>query len=139
MVFDGIGHVALFVPDLRAAERRYTELFGMDVAFREVSVEGEITLFRDGDSWADVAENGRIEMSFCTRNDVTVALHEPDQPRGTGGPVDHLNVTVPEPERRHICKEAPKYDCAVDDVPYDNNHRYITTPAGVTWELGIEG
>ncbi len=139
MAFDGIGHIALFVPDLRRAERRYTGLFDMYVAFREVMVDGEVTLFRNDDPWADVAERGQVEMSFCIRNDVTVALHEPDQPRDIDGPIDHLNVTVPGPERRRICKEAPEYDCAVDDVPYDNDHRYVTTPAGVTWELGTEG
>lgn len=137
MSFAGIGHVALFVGNLRQAERLYVELFGMTVEFREVATDGDVEVFDQDESWAELAALGSVSMSFCTRNGVTVALHEPDAPQTHDGPIDHLNVTVPAAERDHICTRAPEYDCAVDAVPYENDHRYITTPSGVTWELGV--
>lgn len=65
-----------------------------------------------------------------------VALHEPVHRKvAENGPVDHLNVTVPADERETMCERAPAFGCEVDAVPYDNDHRYVTTPDGVVWEF----
>lgn len=138
MAFDGIGHIALVVPDLRELEQCYCELFDMTVDFREGMVDGEFGELPAGD-WADAADAAdEITMSFVTRGAVTLALHEPTHREVVDhGPIDHLNVAVPAAERERICERAPDYGCEVDAVPYDNNHRYVTTPDGVVWELAV--
>ena len=48
-------HIALFVPDLRAAEDFYGRVLGMDLLFRESDVDGEESWYAlpPGTGWED--------------------------------------------------------------------------------------
>jgi catechol 2,3-dioxygenase-like lactoylglutathione lyase family enzyme len=68
-------HIALFVPDLRAAEAYYRALFGMELLFREArSGESWGSLPLDKD-WADAERAGvELEMVALKRANFVLAL-----------------------------------------------------------------
>lgn len=83
-------HVALFVPDLRAAEDFYRRIFGMDVLFRESDLDGEESWFTlpIAKGWDD-AEIAGIELAMVAleRDEFVLALF-----RGTPQPGTVLEV-----------------------------------------------
>lgn len=81
-------HLALYVPDLQAAEEHYAALFGMTVIGREARVRGEETLgdawatLPPGRDWADASAAGvTIEMVGLRRDGLIIALF-PGKPSG---------------------------------------------------------
>jgi catechol 2,3-dioxygenase-like lactoylglutathione lyase family enzyme len=77
-------YIALFVPDLRAAEGYYRELFGMELLFREGRLgKSWGTLPRDKD-WED-AEKAQVELAMVAleRGDFVLALFQGAPQPGT--------------------------------------------------------
>ena len=70
-------HIALFVPDLRAAEAFYGRVLGMDLLFRESDVDGEESWYAlpPGKGWED-AERAGIELAMVAlkRDEFVLAL-----------------------------------------------------------------
>lgn len=70
-------HIALFVPDLRAAEDFYRRIFGMDVLFRESDLDGEESWYTlpPERGWDD-AETAGIELAMVAlkRDEFVLAL-----------------------------------------------------------------
>ncbi len=135
MGFDGIGHAAIFVEDLEAAERVYVELFGMQVGHREGLIDGERRRLPDAGWEENAMVADQITMSCVWRGDVELSLHEVHEGVPSEGPLDHLNITVAAAERDRIVAEAPDYGCKLDVRPYDGNYRYVKTPDNLVWEL----
>ena len=79
-------HIALFVPDLLAAEEFYRRVFAMDILFRESDVDGDEnwhTLPR-GKGWSDAARAGvELAMVALKRGEVVLALFLGNPQRGT--------------------------------------------------------
>lgn len=79
-------HIALFVPDLRAAEDFYRRIFGMDLLFRETDMNGDgswYTLPLEK-GWED-AEMAGIELTMVAleRNGFVLALFRGAPQHGT--------------------------------------------------------
>jgi catechol 2,3-dioxygenase-like lactoylglutathione lyase family enzyme len=77
-------HIALFVPDLRAAEGYYRALFGMELLFREArTADGWGTLPLDKD-WED-AERAGVELAMVAlkRANFVLALFRGSPQPGT--------------------------------------------------------
>lgn len=139
MSFDGIGHAAVFVEDLEAAERVYVELFDMTVAYREGRVDGERRRLPDAGWEENAMFADRVLNSFVRRGDLALSLHEVSEGVPKEGPLDHLNLRVSRAERERIVEEAPEYGCDLDVRPsYDGDYRYVQTPDNLVWELEIE-
>lgn len=69
-------YVALYVPDLRAAEDFYREVFSLDLLFRESrGPDGTWRTLRPELSWEDAAEQGiEVGMVALRRAEVVLAL-----------------------------------------------------------------
>ena len=95
MAYRGISHVAVRVNNLRDAERYYSRLFGLAVAFWEAETsDGWRTLPEDA-SWDDAQAAG-ISLSMCllSRNDFRLALEEDIRAESHGARLDHwLDLT----------------------------------------------
>lgn len=74
-------YVALFVPDLQAAERFYRDLFGMELLFREREEdEGSWSTLRPELDWAEACRRGiAIDMVALERDDFVLVLFRGDQ------------------------------------------------------------
>lgn len=79
-------HIALFVPDLRAAEEFYRRIFGMDLLFRESEVGGEESWYTlpPEKGWED-AEMAGIELAMVAlkRDEFILALFRGAPQHGT--------------------------------------------------------
>lgn len=138
MGFDGIGHAAVYVPDLEAAERVYVELFDMDVEYREGLIGGERTRLPDAGWEENAMVADRILNTFVSRGGVRLSLHEVPEGVPAEGPLDHLNINVSRGERDRIVEAAPEYGCELDVRPYEGDFRYVKTPDNIVWELEAE-
>jgi catechol 2,3-dioxygenase-like lactoylglutathione lyase family enzyme len=79
-------YIALFVPDLRAAESYYRELFGMELLFREARTEESWGTLPPDKDWEDAARAGlELEMVALERSGFVLALFQ-------GGPQPPGNV-----------------------------------------------
>lgn len=138
MGFDSIGHAAIYVSDLEAAERVYMELFDMTVEYREGLIDGERTRLPDAGWEENAMVADRILNTFVSRGGVRLSLHEVQEGVPREGPLDHLNIKLSSGERERIVEEAPEYNCELDVRPYEGDFRYVKTPDNIVWELEIE-
>ncbi len=68
-------YIALYVPDVRAAEAFYRRAFGMDVVTRESERDGEWWTLPAGKSWDDaVAAGVDLGMVALRRDKLVLAL-----------------------------------------------------------------
>jgi catechol 2,3-dioxygenase-like lactoylglutathione lyase family enzyme len=83
-------HIALFVPDLRAAEDFYGRVFGMDLLFRESDVDGEESWYAlpPDKGWQD-AERAGIDLAMVAlkRDAFVLALFRGAPKPGTLGEI----------------------------------------------------
>lgn len=127
-----ISHIALRVESVAEAEAYYCRLFGLEVAFRDLNVEGVQRSLRPGTTWADAAGYGfRPGLSSLWRDGFNLAL-EQAAADGTGH-VDHLGLLVEQQEVAQTAARAREMDCTVlvergDIVVF--NDRY-----DIRWEL----
>lgn len=79
-------HIALFVPDLRAAEEFYRRIFGMDLLLRESEVDGEESWYTlpPEKGWED-AEMAGVELAMVAlkRDEFVLALFRGAPQHGT--------------------------------------------------------
>jgi catechol 2,3-dioxygenase-like lactoylglutathione lyase family enzyme len=77
-------YVALHVPDLRAAERFYCEVFGLEVRFRESkAADGGWYTLRSPLGWDEAARRGiSVDMLALDRDGFTLALVPGTPPAG---------------------------------------------------------
>ena len=127
-----ISHIALRVEDVAEAESYYCRLFGLEVAFRDLTVEGVQRSLRPGTTWADAAERGfRPGLSSLWREGFNLALEQ--APADGTGNVDHLGLLVEQEDVAETAVRARALGCTVlveraDIVVF--NDRY-----GLRWEL----
>jgi len=77
-------YVALYVPDLRAAEEFYARLFGMELLFREGKRDGEWRAQRPGEDWSDAETAGaKLLMVALQRGEFVLALFQGSPTPGT--------------------------------------------------------
>jgi catechol 2,3-dioxygenase-like lactoylglutathione lyase family enzyme len=106
----GISHVALTVEDVAAAEAYYCELFGLEVAFRDVQHRGRQASLRAGVDWAEAKAHGVVPgLSSLFRDGFTLAL---EQGRVTGhGVLNHIGLDVDQREFDRLGRQVAEQGC----------------------------
>ena len=98
-------YVALFVPELEAAEVFYRDVFAMELLFREHEGAGGWSTLRPELDWADARERGvGIDMVALGRDDFVLALFLGDPAPGT---VYEVCVEVPAEDVQHVRDRLP--------------------------------
>lgn len=110
-----VRHIALFVPDLRSAERYYRSIFDMELVGREAELpDGEWYTLPFDKGWDD-AEAAGIELGMLAlrKDEFGLALFRGDEPAGQiyliglKMPVEEIaRVRARLPEDTHISKDA---------------------------------
>ena len=79
-----VRHIALFVPDLRAAEDFYRRVFGMQLLMREAQLDdGKWYTLRPDKGWDDAEAAGiEVGMLALKRDEFVLALFRGDIPPG---------------------------------------------------------
>ena len=99
-------YIALFVPDLRAAESHYRGLFGMELLFREGRLGETWGTLPPDKGWAD-AEQAQVDLKMVAleRGDFVLALFQGAPQPGTvleicfgldGDAIDAIKADLPE-------------------------------------------
>lgn len=124
-------YIALFVPDLRAAEAFYREVFEMTLLFRESEQEdGGWRTLRPGVNWDDAeARDIAVDMVALRRDELVLALF-----RGEPGPgtVYELCVGLPLDETGAVLVRLPD-DATVIESGL-GNVRFVD-PFGFRWAV----
>lgn len=77
-------YIALFVPDLRAAESFYRHVFGMELLFREGTIDGEWGTLPLDKGWEEAEAAGiELEMLALARDDFVLPLFQGTPSPGT--------------------------------------------------------
>ena len=109
-------HIALFVPDLRAAEAYYQRLFEMAIIGREAEMEEDEWYALPPDKGWEDAEAAGIELSMVAlrRDDFVLALFPGDpQP----GQVYLIGLSMSQPEIADVRQRMPKDAILLEDQP----------------------
>jgi len=131
-------HVALRVPDLRAAERFYTALLGREPAFREAEDDGTWYTLPAGTGWEDALAAG-VEPSMCMIRweGFAIALVEEPGAATVDGPVDHVGLMADEEDLERIRALADELGLR---VPYQRGGLVtVEDPYGLCWEVSLSG
>lgn len=131
--YRSINHVALQVPDLRAAEEFYRKLFGLKVAFREAELADGWATLPEGAGWEDAEAAGiKLGLSGLSRDAFTLALEAQDDVT-PGGQLSHIGLEVDEEELDRLRSQATALGC---EIVFDNPSTVIIDdPYGVRWEV----
>ena len=129
--FGALHHVVLRVPDLPEAELYYRDLLGLDVLFREGSLDDEYGTLPEGMGWPDaVAAGVDPGMTFLNRDALSLALLVAET---TGqGRLDHIALSVSREDRDAIHERADDLDC---EYEAKSGALFLTDRYGVEWEL----
>jgi len=95
MAYRGIDHIALRVPDLKAAEEYYCALFAATVLFREAPTADGWRTLPSWAGWADAEAAGfSLQLSVIGRDRVQVALFAAVENIPASGLLDHVAIEV---------------------------------------------
>ena len=126
-----VRHIALFVPDLRSAERYYRSIFDMDLVGREAELaDGEWYTLPFDKGW-DKADAAGIElgMVFLRKDDFGLGLFRGD---GTAGQIYLIGLKMPMEEIAKVRARLPKDTQISKDRP---DSLEFTDPYLITWQI----
>ena len=131
-MIDSVSHVALRVPDVSEAEHYFCDLFEMEVAFRDLTVEGVQQSLRPGVTWEQAAEHGhKPGLSSLWNGRFNLAL---EQATADGkGHLDHVGLHVDAAEVASVAQRVRELGCPIraeraDILVFDDHY-------GTRWEL----
>ncbi len=133
MSLRSVTHVALRVKHLREAEAFYTDLFHLQVAFREAETSQGWETLSDGNSWED-AEHAGIEISVVMlhRGGFRLAL-EAAESVAKDGQLSHIGILTDPDELSRLRSLASTAGLA---IRVDREQAFVfDDPFGVRWEL----
>jgi catechol 2,3-dioxygenase-like lactoylglutathione lyase family enzyme len=123
-------YIALYVPDLRAAEDFYGRAFGMEVLLRETERGGEWWTLPTDRSWDDALAAGvELHMVAMRRDDLVLALFRGAPAPGTVHEVC-LGLAAHEIDR---IRERPPDGC--DVIEHRDGFVRFDDPFGFGWVL----
>ena len=123
-------YVALYVPDLRAAEAFYRRAFGVELLFRETESEGQWWALPAERGWDDAAAAGvEIDMVAVRRDDLVLALF-----RGapTPGAIHEVSIGLDPEEIDRLTRQAPD---GLEIVEHRDGFLRFDDPFGFRWVL----
>ena len=126
-------HVALRVERLQEAEVFYSQLFALDVAWREAETPRGWYTLPEWAGWDDAARAGvELEAVMLFRDGLRLAL-ELVESVADDGSLGHVGVFADADELQQLRKIAPAAGC---DVVLDHEQALVfDDPLGVRWEL----
>jgi catechol 2,3-dioxygenase-like lactoylglutathione lyase family enzyme len=125
-------HVALTVPDVAEAEDYYRSLFALEVAFRDVEIEGQWYGLRPDSDWR-AADGCTARMSALARGPFVLALEE--GVAADAGRLNHIGLRMTLENLTHLRIRAHEHGVEVEENRADLlafRDRY-----GVRWEIGL--
>jgi catechol 2,3-dioxygenase-like lactoylglutathione lyase family enzyme len=128
-------HIALFVPDLQAAENYYKSLFDMELIGREAELEDGLWYTLPFDlGWNDAIGAGiELEMVALRKDEIVLALFAGD---ATQGQVFAIGISLSQDEISGIRSRLPA-DAEVDaDLP---DNLVFRDPYQIIWQISVPG
>jgi catechol 2,3-dioxygenase-like lactoylglutathione lyase family enzyme len=131
-MYQSITHVSLTVDDVPAAEDYYRSLLALEVAFRDVEVDGAWYGLAPDSDWL-AADGCTTRMCALSNGALVLALEEGDGV--AGGRLNHIGLRVTLEDLTHLRIRAHEHDTVVETNTADRlvfRDRY-----GVRWEVGL--
>jgi catechol 2,3-dioxygenase-like lactoylglutathione lyase family enzyme len=123
-------YVALYVPELRAAEGFYRSAFGVELLFRESEGEGQWWTLPAACEWDDALAAGvEVHMVALRRDDLVLALF-----RGTPEPgtVHEMSIALDPAEIDRLRGRPPD---GLEILEHDDGFLRFQDPFGFRWVL----
>ena len=130
-----VRHIALFVPDLQAAEAYYGSIFQMDLIGREAEQEDGLWYTLPFDkSWADARAAGvELDMVALRKGEFVLALFAGDAPQGQ---VFAIGLSLPPEEIAAIRSRLP----AEAEISRDDPDALeFLDPYQILWQISAPG
>ena len=126
-----VRHIALVVPDLRAAERYYQSIFDMELVGRETELADGLWYTLPFDkSWNEAEAAGiKLGMLALRKDAFGLALFRGDAPAGQ---VNVIGLKMPMEEIAAVRARLPEGTPISDDAPDSLEFR---DPFQITWQL----
>ena len=126
-----IRHIALFVPDLRAAERYYQSVFDMELIGREAELADGLWYTLPFDKGWDEAEAAGIElgMLLLRKDEFGLGLFRGDAPPGQ---VYVIGLKMPIDEIARVRARLPEDTQVSEDAP---DYLEFRDPYQITWQI----
>lgn len=130
-----VRHVALVVPDLRAAESYYQALFDMEVIGREAVLSDGLWYTLPFDKGWDDAEASGIELNMLAlrRDRFVLALFKGDAPQGR---VPVIGLTMPTEDIARVRARLPK-DAQISEMSPQSLEFCDGFP--IAWQISAPG
>jgi catechol 2,3-dioxygenase-like lactoylglutathione lyase family enzyme len=131
-----VRHIALFVPDLPAAESFYRQVLGMRLLMREAELDDGLwyTLPEDK-SWSDAQAAGiEIEMIALKRDAFVLALFRGNP--APGATILEIGLSTPPAAIAALRDRLPE---TVEQLPHERGDLMFRDPFGYVWHLWPAG
>ena len=124
-------HVALVVPDLRAAERYYQSIFDMELIGREAELADGLWYTLPFDKGWEEAEAAGIELGMLAlrKDEFGLALFRGDAPAGQ---VNVIGLKMPMEEIAAVRARLPEDTQVSEDAP---DYLEFRDPYQITWQI----
>jgi catechol 2,3-dioxygenase-like lactoylglutathione lyase family enzyme len=126
-----VRHIALFVPDLRSAERYYQTIFDMELVGREAELADGLWYTLPLDKGWDEAEAAGIELGMLAlrKEEFGLALFRGDAPLGQ---VYMIGLKMPMEEIARVRARLPGDAQVLEDEP---DYLEFRDPYQITWQI----
>jgi catechol 2,3-dioxygenase-like lactoylglutathione lyase family enzyme len=130
-----IRHIALFVPDLRTAERYYQSIFDMQLIGREAELADRLWYTLPFDKGWDEADAAgiKLDMLALRKDEVGLALFRGDAPAGQ---VNVIGLRMPLEEIARVRARLPGDTQVLEDKP---DYLEFRDPYMITWQIMFPG
>ena len=128
-------HIALFVPDLREAERFYQSIFDMELIGREAELADGLWYTLPFDKGWDEAEAAGIQLDMLAlrKDEFGLALFRGDVPAGQ---VNVIGLRMPIEELARVRARLPGDTQVLEDEP---DYLEFRDPYQITWQIMFPG
>jgi catechol 2,3-dioxygenase-like lactoylglutathione lyase family enzyme len=124
-------HIALFVPDLRTAERYYQSIFDMELIGREAELADGLWYTLPFDKGWDEADAAgiKLDMLVLRKDEFALALFRGDAPPGQ---VNVIGLRMPMEEIARVRARLPKDTQVLEDAP---DYLEFRDPYQIIWQI----
>ena len=128
-------HIALFVPDLRTAERYYQSIFDMELIGREAELADGLWYTLPFDkSWDEAVAAGiKLDMLALRKDEFALAFFRGNAPAGQ---VNVIGIRMPMDEIARVRARLPGDTQILEDEP---DYLEFRDPYLITWQLMFPG
>lgn len=130
-----VRHIALFVPDLRSAERYYQTIFDMELVGREAELaDGQWYTLPFDKGWEEAEAAGiELGMIFLRKDDFGLGLFRGDS---SPGQVYVIGLKMPMEEIAKVRARLPDDTQVLEDEP---DYLEFRDPYQITWQIMFPG